>query len=74
VEQLKKLGCSCDWQRERFTMDEGCSKAVLKVFKKLYDDGLIYRGERIITGAPTAKRPSLTRRWSTRSRTAFSGI
>lgn len=44
VEQLKKLGCSCDWQRERFTMDEGCSKAVLKVFKKLYDDGLIYRG------------------------------
>ena len=52
MEQLKKLGCSCDWQRERFTMDEGCSKAVLKVFKKLYDDGLIYRGERIITWCP----------------------
>ena len=52
VEQLKKLGCSCDWQRERFTMDEGCSKAVLKVFKKLYDEGLIYRGERIINWCP----------------------
>lgn len=55
VEQLKKLGCSCDWQRERFTMDEGCSKAVLKVFKKLYDDGLIYRGERIINWCPHCK-------------------
>ena len=52
VEQLKKLGCSCDWKRERFTMDEGCSKAVVKVFKKLYDDGLIYRGERIINWCP----------------------
>ncbi len=55
VEQLKKLGCSCDWQRERFTMDENCSKAVIKVFKKLYDDGLIYRGERIINWCPTCK-------------------
>ena len=55
VEQLKKLGCSCDWQRERFTMDEGCSKAVLKVFKKLYDEGLIYRGERIINWCPHCK-------------------
>ena len=52
VSQLKKLGCSCDWQRERFTMDEGCSKAVLKVFKKLYDEDLIYRGERIINWCP----------------------
>lgn len=55
VEQLKKLGCSCDWQRERFTMDEGCSKAVLKVFKQLYDKGLIYRGERIINWCPHCK-------------------
>ncbi len=55
VEQLKKLGCSCDWKRERFTMDEGCSKAVLKVFKKLYDEGLIYRGERIINWCPHCK-------------------
>lgn len=55
VEQLKKLGCSCDWKRERFTMDEGCSKAVVKVFKKLYDDGLIYRGERIINWCPHCK-------------------
>lgn len=52
VEQLKKLGSSCDWSRERFTMDEGCSKAVLHVFKKLYDEGLIYRGERIINWCP----------------------
>ena len=55
VSQLKKLGCSCDWQRERFTMDEGCSKAVLKVFKKLYDEDLIYRGERIINWCPHCK-------------------
>ena len=52
VEQLKKLGCSCDWKRERFTMDEGCSKAVLKVFKKLYDEDLIYRGQRMINWCP----------------------
>ena len=52
VDQLKKLGCSCDWERERFTMDEGCSKAVLKVFKDLYDKDLIYRGERIINWCP----------------------
>ncbi|NCC08495.1 MAG: valine--tRNA ligase [Clostridia bacterium] len=55
VEQLKKLGCSCDWKRERFTMDEGCSEAVLKVFTKLYDEGLIYRGERIINWCPHCK-------------------
>ena len=52
VDQIKKLGCSCDWERERFTMDEGCSKAVLKVFKDLYDKDLIYRGERIINWCP----------------------
>jgi len=52
VEQLKKLGSSCDWTRERFTMDEGCSKAVLKVFKQLYDKDLIYRGNRMINWCP----------------------
>jgi len=55
VEQLKKLGSSCDWKRERFTMDEGLSKAVLEVFVRLYEKGLIYRGERIINWCPTCK-------------------
>ncbi len=54
-EQLKYLGSSCDWDRERFTMDEGCSKAVLDVFCKLYEKGLIYRGERIINWCPHCK-------------------
>ncbi len=52
VEQLKKLGSSCDWDRERFTMDEGCSKAVKEVFINYYNKGLIYRGERIINWCP----------------------
>jgi valyl-tRNA synthetase len=52
VEQLKKLGSSCDWDRERFTMDEGLSKAVLEVFVRLYEKGLIYRGDRIINWCP----------------------
>ena len=52
IQQLKKMGSSCDWDRERFTLDEGCSKAVLEVFCKLYDKGLIYRGERIINWCP----------------------
>ncbi len=52
VEQLKKLGSSCDWERERFTLDEGCSKAVREVFVNLYEKGLIYRGERIINWCP----------------------
>ena len=55
VEQLKKLGSSCDWDHLRFTMDEGCNKAVNHVFKKLYDKGLIYRGERIINWCPHCK-------------------
>ncbi len=55
VKQLRKLGSSCDWERERFTMDEGCNKAVIKVFKKLYDKGLIYRGDRIINWCPACK-------------------
>ncbi|MCM1228234.1 MAG: valine--tRNA ligase [Clostridium sp.] len=52
VEQLKKLGSSCDWSRERFTMDEGCSKAVKEAFINYYEKGLIYRGERIINWCP----------------------
>ena len=52
VEQLKKLGSSCDWTRERFTMDEGCSKAVNRFFVQLYEKGLIYRGDRIINWCP----------------------
>ncbi len=52
IEQLKLLGSSCDWQRLRFTMDEGCSKAVRHVFVKLYEKGLIYRGERIVNWCP----------------------
>ena len=52
VEQLKKMGSSCDWERERFTLDEGCSEAVKEVFVRLYEKGLIYRGERIINWCP----------------------
>jgi len=55
TEQLKKLGTSCDWDRERFTMDEGCSKAVEEVFLKLYKDGYIYKGSRIINWCPVCK-------------------
>lgn len=55
IEQLKKMGSSCDWDRERFTMDEGCSEAVKEVFVKLYEKGLIYRGERIINWCPHCK-------------------
>ncbi len=50
--QLKKVGSSCDWERERFTLDEGCSKAVVEVFNRLYEKDLIYRGERIINWCP----------------------
>ncbi len=52
INQLKKLGSSCDWTRERFTMDEGCSKAVKEVFVSLYEKGLIYQGNRIINWCP----------------------
>ncbi len=55
INQLKKLGCSCDWTRERFTMDEGCSKAVREVFVSLYEKGLIYRGHRIANWCPHCK-------------------
>ncbi|MDD6187426.1 MAG: valine--tRNA ligase [Oscillospiraceae bacterium] len=53
TEQLKKLGVSCDWDRQRFTMDEGCSNAVKEVFVNLYNKGLIYRGQRIISWCPS---------------------
>ncbi len=52
ISQLKRMGSSCDWSRERFTMDEGCSKAVKEVFVRLYDKGLIYRGNRMINWCP----------------------
>lgn len=55
VDQLKKMGSSLDWSRERFTMDEGCNKAVVEVFVKLYEKGLIYRGDRIINWCPECK-------------------
>lgn len=55
IEQLKKMGSSCDWDHERFTMDEGCSKAVREVFCRMYEKGLIYRGERIINWCPHCK-------------------
>ena len=53
INQLKKLGCSCDWERERFTMDEGCSKAVREVFVNLYEKRLIYKGNKIINWCPS---------------------
>lgn len=55
VQQLKRLGSSCDWTRERFTMDEGCNRAVREFFVSLYERGLIYRGDRIINWCPTCK-------------------
>ena len=55
IEQMKKLGSSCDWDRERFTMDEGCSEAVKEVFIKLYEKGYIYRGSRIINWCPVCQ-------------------
>lgn len=61
IRQLKRLGCSCDWDRERFTMDEGCSRAVREVFVRLYEEGLIYRDYYIVN-------------WCPRCRTALSDI
>lgn len=55
VKQLKKMGSSADWDRERFTMDEGCSQAVQEVFIKLYEKGLIYKGSRIVNWCPVCK-------------------
>ena len=50
--QLRRLGASCDWRRERFTMDDGCSRAVREMFVRLYEKGLIYRGDRVINWCP----------------------
>ena len=55
INQQKKIGASCDWSKLRFTMDEGCSKAVLKAFKNMYDKGLIYKGNKIINWCPVCK-------------------
>lgn len=55
ISQLQKLGCSCDWERERFTMDEGYHKAVLHAFVELYNRGLIYRGHRLVNWCPASK-------------------
>jgi len=55
IEQLKKLGCSCDWERERFTLEEDLSDAVIEVFVKLFNKGLVYRGMRMINWDPAAK-------------------
>ena len=55
MRQLKKLGSSADWDRERFTMDEGCSEAVQEVFIRLYEKGYIYKGSRIINWCPVCK-------------------
>ena len=55
TQQQRRLGASCDWSRERFTMDEGCNKAVVEVFVNLYEKGLIYRGDRIINWCPVCK-------------------
>ena len=52
VTQQRRMGISCDWSRERFTMDEGCSKAVREVFVRLYEKGLIYRGNRLVNWCP----------------------
>jgi valyl-tRNA synthetase len=55
LSQIKKLGCSCDWSRLRFTMDEGCNKAVRTVFKKMFDEKLIYRGDYLVNWDPVAQ-------------------
>ena len=55
IQQLKKLGCSCDWERERFTMDGGYTKAVLSAFVKLYEKGFIYKGHRLVNWCPVSK-------------------
>ncbi len=55
IEQLKKMGSSCDWDRERFTMDEGCNKAVEEVFVRLYEKGYIYKGNRIVNWCPVCQ-------------------
>ena len=55
INQLKKLGCSCDWDRQRFTMDKNYSRAVITAFVNLYEEGLIYRGHRLVNWCPASK-------------------
>ena len=75
MEQLKKLGSSCDWERERFTLDEGCSKAVREVFVRLYEKGLIYQRRAYYQLVPPLPNlASLTRRWSMTRRMAPFGM
>ena len=73
VSQLKKLGSSCDWERERFTMDEGCSEAVKEVFVRLYDKGLIYRGNRMVNWCPHCNTSISDAEVEYEERTAASG-
>ena len=74
VKQLRKLGSSADWQRERFTMDEGCSHAVQEVFTKLYKKGWIYKVPVLSTGVRYVRLPFPMRKLSMKSRMDFSGI
>ena len=55
IQQLKKLGCSCDWEREKFTMDDGYSNAVLEAFVRLHKKGLVYRGYRLVNWCPASQ-------------------
>jgi valyl-tRNA synthetase len=55
LQQLKRVGCSCDWSRQRFTMDEGCNKAVRTMFKKMFDEGLIYQGDYLVNWDPVTQ-------------------
>ena len=68
------MGSSCDWDRERFTLDEGCSKAVREVFVKLYDEGLIYRGNRMVNWCPHCNTSISDARLNMRKRNPISGI
>ena len=68
IRQLKGLGASCDWERERFTMDEGCSAAVREVFIRLYEKGLIYRGSYLINWCPKCQTTIPISRWSMKTR------
>lgn len=72
TDQLKKIGCSCDWDHERFTMDEGLSQAVRESFVTLYERGLIYKGEYLVNYCPSVVQPLLMMRLSTRNLAASS--
>ena len=74
VKQLQKLGSSCDWDRLRFTLDEGCSKAVNRVFVNLYNKGLIYRGNRMVNWCPHCNTSISDAEVEYETQTAISGI